>query len=129
MVNLDAPLRKVAEAILGSFGTDVTIRRVFIGEYNTTTGAPVRTEIDKTIKGRLDEYRQHEFGELVQVGDRKLTIAASDLTFTPSASEADGGTEITEVVIDQKLYRVVSVKSPQATDQAAMHVLQLRGAS
>jgi hypothetical protein len=85
--NLDTALRKVGKTILGSFGTDVTIRRVFVGEYNTTTGAPVRTEIDKTIKGRLDEYSAHEIGELVQVGDRKLTIAASDLTFDPTSED------------------------------------------
>jgi hypothetical protein len=117
VVNLDTALRKVGKTILGSFGTDVTMRRVFVGGYDTTTGKPVRTEIEKTIKGRLGEYEQVEIGELIQAGDRKLTIAASDLTFNPSVSEAE------------KLYRVISVKSPQATDQAALHVLQLRGAS
>ncbi len=120
MANLDTALRKVGKTILGTFGTSVTVRRVMVGEYNTTTCAPLRTELDKTVKGRLDEYRQHEFGELVSVGDRKLTVAASDLSFEPTSSD--------QVVIGTNTYRVVSVKAPQATDQAAVFVMQIRGA-
>ena len=120
MANLDSALRKVGKTILKTFGTDVTFRRVLVGEYNTTTGKPVRTEIDKTIKGRLDAYRQHEIGEFVQVGDRKLTIAASDLSFEPSSED--------EVLISNKKYRIVDVTSAQATDEAATHVMQVRGA-
>jgi hypothetical protein len=120
MANLDSALREAGKTIIKTFGTDVTFRRVLVGEYNTTTRQPVRTEIDKTIKGRLDEYRQHELGEFIQVGDRKLTVAASDLSFEPSSED--------EVLISNKKYRVVDVKSPQATDQAAVHICQIRGA-
>ena len=120
MANLDIAMRAVGKTILGTFGTDVTMRRVLTGEYNTTTGAPIRTEIDKTVKGRLDEYHNREIGETVQVGDRKLTIAAADLTFNPSSAD--------EVVINDEIYRVVNVKSTQATDEAAIHEMQIRGA-
>ena len=120
MPNLDTALRKVSKTILDGFGTSVTYRRVITGEYNTTTGAPVRTEVDKTIKGRLSEYTAREFNETVLVGDKKLIVAASDLSFNPQPED--------EVDINQKRYRVVRVESPQATDQAALHIVQLRGA-
>lgn len=119
MANLDAALRRISKQILDTFGTSVTYRRVIMGEYSTTDGEALKTEIDKTIKGRLDEYGIHEIGEVVAVGDRKLTIAAKDLNFAPSTEDV--------VIHDGKTYRVIHVKSPQATDQAAIHVLQLRG--
>ena len=120
MPNLDTALRKVSKTILDGFGTTVTYRRVLTGEYNATTGAPIRTEVDKNIKGRLVDYTAREFNETVLVGDKKLIVAASDLAFNPEPEH--------EVDIDQKTYRVVRVESPQATDQAALHVIQLRGA-
>jgi hypothetical protein len=120
MADLDSALRNIAKKVLDTFGTSITYRRILVGDYSTTTGAPVKTEIDKTIKGRLDEYKQHEIGDTVEVGDRKLTIAASDLSYEPSSED--------QVLIGTNLYRIVSVKSPQATDDAAMHVCQIRGA-
>jgi len=119
MANLDAALRKVGKQIVDTFGTSVIYRRVLVGNYDTTTGAPARTEIDKTIKGRFDEYGIHEIGEVVAVGDRKLTIAAKDLGFDPNTEDL--------VEHNDKVYRIVHIKSPQATDQAAIHVIQLRG--
>jgi len=119
MAKLDAALRKISKQMLDTFGTSVIYRRVIVGKYSTVDGKTLKTEIDKTIKGRLDEYGIHEVGEVVAIGDRKLTIAASDLSFAPSTEDL--------VVHNEKIYRIIHIKSPQATDQAAIHVLQLRG--
>lgn len=117
-MTLDAPLRKVAQSVLAKFGTSVTIRRVTGTSYSTTTRSMVPTTADTVVKGRLDEYLDRELGEVVHVGDRKLTIAAADLTFTPTVDD--------KVVIATLVYEVIRVQSDIATDAAAIYVMQIR---
>ncbi len=116
---LDAPIRAVSKSLLGTFGTSVKIRQVTVGAYNTTTGAPATSTEDVTVKGLLEQYAGHEIGDAIKVGDRKLTIAASSLTFTPGTEE--------QVLIGQETYRVIRVEQILATDQAALFVMQIRG--
>jgi hypothetical protein len=117
-VSLDAAVRKAAKTVLAKFGTSTVIRRVTSTAYDTTTGkmAPVTT--DTTVKGRFEEYTDRQFSETIKAGDRKLTIAAEDLTFTPSPAE--------KVVTAGIVYQIVNVKQEMATDQAALYTLQLR---
>ena len=115
---LDAPLRKVAQSVLGKFGTSVAIRRVTGTAYNTTTGTMIPTTVDTVVKGRLDEYTDRQLSDTIRAGDRKLTIAAADLTIPPTVDDT--------VVIAMLVYEVVRVVSEQATDLSAIHVLQVR---
>lgn len=117
-MTLDAPLRKVAKSVLAKFGTDVTIRRVTGTSYSTTTRSMVPTTSDTVIKGRLDEYLDRELGNIIRVGDRKLTIAASDLSYTPTVDD--------KVVIATLVYEVIRVQSDIATDAAAIYIMQIR---
>lgn len=116
---LDAPLRSVAGKLMAKFGTSITVRSVTHATYNVTLGASAETIADTALKGTLEEYRSHEIGDAVKVGDRKLTIAAKDLSFTPDTED--------RVLIGTTIYRVVRVETVQATDQAALFVIQLRG--
>lgn len=121
MGTLDGPIRSVAGKLMAKFGTTVTIRSVTGGAYNTTTGVAAETTSDTVVKGMLEEYTAHERGESVKVGDRKLTIAAEDLTFAPDTED--------RVLISAVIYRVVNVVTVMATDQAALYILQIRGAA
>ena len=56
---------------------------------------------------------------LVQRGDRKLIVAASDLTTAPTAKA--------RVVISSVVYEIISVQSLWSGDQAAAYVIQIRG--
>lgn len=114
-------LRQAAASALGALGTTVMITRRVTGTYDTTTHAPANTEVDFTVTGVWASYATREVdGEQVLQGDRKLLIAASALTFEPTPED---------YVIDAsgRRYRIVTVRSPQAQDQSALHVLQLRG--
>lgn len=119
MPDLDKALRKVAQVIVGGFGTSVTMRKTTASAYSTATHKVTSTPVDTTIKGRLSDYEAHEIVGRVQVGDRKLTIAAADLTYTPRTED--------EVVIGNRIYSIEDVASPQATDEAALHIMQIRG--
>lgn len=117
-MSLDTPLRKVAQTVLKQFGTSVTFRRVTGTAYNTTTRTMTPTTADTVVKGRLDEYKDRELSDTIHAGDRKLTVAAADLAYTPSVDD--------KVVIATVMYDIVRVEPQLATDLAAIHVVQLR---
>lgn len=115
---LDAPLRKVAHTVLAMFGTSVTLRRVSGTAYNTATGTMAPTTSDTVVKARLDEYRDRELSDLIHAGDRKVTLAAADLSFLPTIDDL--------VVIASLEYEVLRVQSELGTDQAVLYILQVR---
>ena len=118
---LDAPMRSVAANLMAKFGTSITVRSVTHATYSVTDGASAESTSDTAVKGTLEEYQAHEVGDAVKVGDRKLTIAAKDLTFTPDTED--------RVLIGTTIYRVVSVESVYSGDEAALYVIQLRGSA
>lgn len=118
MGRLDAPLRKAAQKVLGAFGQDVTIRTVTGTAYNVTTRTMTPTTADVTVAGRLDNYRDRELLGTIRAGDRKLTIAAADVSAIPTVAD--------KVVIASTVWDIIDVLPEQATDQAALYVLQLR---
>jgi len=116
---LDVPLRNVTKTVIGTFGKSVTFRLVSPGTYNTTTGTQKPTDNDTAIKGVLAEYANHERGDNIALGDRKLFVAASDLTVIPKTDD--------QVLIGSSVYRIVRNNVTFATDEAALHELQIRG--
>lgn len=115
---LDAPLRKVARTVLRTFGTSVTLRRVTGTAYSTATGTMTPTTSDTVVSARLDEYRDRELSDTIHAGDRKVTLAALELPFTPSVDD--------KILIAAVEYDVIRVQPELATDLAAIHVLQVR---
>lgn len=115
---LDAPLRKAASTVLSKLGTSIAIRRVTSTAYSTVTRSMMPVTQDFTVKGRLDEYTDRQLSDTVRAGDRKLTIAAADLTFEPTVDD--------QAVIAGTIYEVIRVMTELATDQAAIYVMQLR---
>lgn len=104
--------------MLGTFGTSVTIRRVTGTAYSTATGTMTPTTSDTVVHARIDEYRDRELSDTIHAGDRKITLAAMDLAFTPSVDD--------QIVIATVEYDVLRVQPELATDLAAIHVLQVR---
>lgn len=116
---LDGPLRKAASAVIGKLGTDVTLTRIASGTYSTTSGGGTATSSNTAVQGTYFEYTTGELGDHIKLGDRGLIVAAKALAWNPTTEDRVTDGSIT--------YRIVNVKSPQATDQAAVHILQLRG--
>ena len=99
---LATSLQKVASQVIKKFGGTVTYRQVAGSSYNTTTGAVTETETDTVIKGVLDVVNKQEVNELVQATDKKLIIAAADLTITPNLAD--------RAVISGTVHQIVQIR-------------------
>lgn len=115
---LATSLRKTASKLIDKFGGEVTYRQVSGSAYNTTTGAITETETDTTIKGVLDAVRKQELNELVQESDKKLTIAAADLTVAPNLAD--------RVVISSIVHQIVKINVIEQNNTAIAVELFLR---
>lgn len=115
---LASSLRKVASKLTGKFGGDVTISRIALSSYNTTTGAVTETATNSTIKGVLENVNAREVNELVQASDKKLTIAAADLSEIP--------TTVDKVVINNITHQIIQVATIEQDNTAIVHELILR---
>ena len=107
-------LAKVASTIIGKFGGDVTIRLVTAGSYNTTTGVISQSNSDTDVKGVLEDVELREVNELIQAGDKRLIVAAKELTTAPETKD--------RVVISSIVYQIIRVETTfQETAGDATH--------
>jgi hypothetical protein len=111
-------LEKVASKVIGKLGGDVTIRYVSAGAYNTTTGAITETVSDTNIKGVLEDVNAREVNELVQAGDKKLTVAANDLATAPETKD--------RVVIGSVVHQIIRAETIEQDNTAVVYELTLR---
>jgi len=115
---LAASLRKTATKLMSKFGGDVTLRTVTSGVYNPTTGTASEATSDATIKGVLEDVNAREVGDLIQAGDRRLTIAAADVSAVPTTAD--------RVVISGVTYQVIRITTIEQDNQPITHELILR---
>ena len=111
-------LRKVASKVSTKFGGDVTVRIVTAGSYNTTTGTVGESVSDTEIKGVLQDIALREVNGLIQAGDKRLTVAASDLTTAPETKD--------KVVISSVVHQIITVETTEQDNTAITHELILR---
>lgn len=120
-MSLAASLKKVAGKAIGKLGGDVTIRYVTSGDYDTTTGTIPSHEIgleNVTVKGVLEDVNLREVNELIQAGDKKLTVAANDLDTAPETKD--------RVVISGVDHQVVRVETTEQDNTAIVYEIYLR---
>ena len=117
-MTLATPLRKVASKLMAKFRGTVTIRRVTPSTYNTTTGAITETTADTSVRGVLEDVNLREVNELIQAGDKRLTIAAADVTNAPTATD--------RVLIGGVSHQVIRVQTIEQDNTAITHELILR---
>ena len=77
-------LKKAASKTIKALGGDITYRRVTTGIYNPTTGSMSEVKTDVSIKGVVSNVARSEVTDLVSSQDKRLTISAGDITFTPT---------------------------------------------
>ena len=111
-------LAKVASNVLKQFGGDVTVRYVTAGTYNTTTGAITESASDTTVPGILEDVNLREVNELIQAGDKRLTVAADDLATAPETKD--------RIVISGVVHQIIRVKTTEQDNTAITHELILR---
>lgn len=117
-MTLAVPLRQVASKIMAKFGGEVTIRSITVGAYNTTTGAVTETTSDTVVRGVLEDVNAREVNELVQAGDKRLTVAAADVAAAPSTAD--------RVVISNISHQVIRVVTIEQDNEPITYELILR---
>ena len=115
---LAGSLRKTAAKLMSKFGGNVTLRTVTPGVYNPTTGTASEVAADVTIKGVLEDVNAREVGDLIQAGDRRLTIAAADVNAAPTSAD--------RVIISGVAYQVVRIATIEQDNQPITYELILR---
>lgn len=111
-------LRKAASKAIGKLGGDVTVRIVTAGVYDSELGRITEIESETTLSGVLENVSLGEVNDLVQAGDKRLTVAASDLSATPKAKD--------RVAINGVVHQVIRVNTTEQDNTAIAHQLILR---
>jgi hypothetical protein len=117
-MTLANPLRKVASKLMAKFGGTATIRRITIGAYNPTTGTAAETTSDTVVRGVLEDVNVREVNDLIQSGDKRLTIAAADVANAPITSD--------KVLIASVVHQVIRVTTVEQDNEPITHELILR---
>lgn len=115
---LATSLRKTASKLMLKFGGVATIRRVTTGAYNTTTGTVSETTADTTVRGVLEDVRLSEVNDLIQAGDKRLLIAAADVTNAPTTAD--------KVLISSVTNQIIEVRTIEQDNTAITYELILR---
>ena len=115
---LASPLRKVASKLMAKFGGVATIRRIQTGIYNATSGTISETSVDTTVRGVLQDVNLREVNDLIQAGDKRLLVAAADLTSAPTTAD--------RVIISGRTLQVVQVQTIEQDNTAITYELILR---
>jgi len=117
-MTLAVPLRKVASKLMARFGGEVTIRRVTLGAYNTTTGTAAETTSDTELRGVLEDVALREVNDLIQAGDKRMIIAAADTAATPTMAD--------RVIIGSRTLQVIEVRTIEQDNEPITYELILR---
>ena len=117
-MGLASSLQIVADKVIAKLGGEVIIRYVSAGGYNATTGTIAETTSDTEVRGVLEDVSVREVNELVQAGDKRLTVASKEL---PSAPETKDRAVISSVV-----HQIISVNTIEQDNEAITYELILR---
>jgi hypothetical protein len=117
-MTLANPLRKVASKLMAKFGGVATLRRVTPGVYNPTTGTVSESTSDTALRGVLEDVSLREVNDLIQAGDKRLTIAAADTDAPPTTAD--------RVIIAGRSLQVIEVRTIEQDNTAITYELILR---
>jgi hypothetical protein len=84
---LSTSLRKTASKLMLKFGGEMTFRRITVGAYDPNTGTASSSASTSTVRGVLEDVAEREVNDLIRGTDKKLTVAAADLSFEPAVSD------------------------------------------
>lgn len=111
-------LRNEVTKLINSVGKTLTLRKVTEGSYDPSTGGISNTTADTTTKGMLLNYMDMQFdGDIIQHGDRKIVLRATD-SVTP---------EIQDIVLDGSVeYRLIDVRQIEEAGVDIVYICQGR---
>lgn len=104
---------------INDVGATITLRKSSNDNYDITTGTVTPVTADYTIKGLIESYSEYFMRDgLVEMGDRKITIAAAAIAVRPEQGDS--------VIIEDIVYNVINVAAEFATDSPILFILQIR---
>jgi hypothetical protein len=112
------PLRKVASKLMAKFGGVVTINRVTAGVYNPATGTASEVVAGTVVRGVMEDVNVREVNDLIQSGDKRLTVAAADLAAVPSTAD--------RVVVGSVTHQIIRVTTIEQDNTPITYELILR---
>lgn len=111
-----------ANKLLARFGKSWTIKSITPGAYDTDTGESAPTETDATANAVLLDYSNNGMtnaeNSLIQVGDKKMLVAAQGLPFVIKAGDL--------CVSGAEQWRVINVQALKPADITVLYELQVR---
>ena len=113
-----AKLKNAIPGVLKATGSDVTLRFVTIGDYNETNGNVSESNTDVTLKALVDNISSSEVSGLINQGDKRVLIAAKDVTSTPTTKD--------KVLINNVVHQIIQVDSEEAAGIAVTFTLIVR---
>ena len=117
-MSLSNPLRKVASKLMAKFGGVATIRRITMGAYDPVTGTAAETTADTIVRGVLEDVNVREVNDLIQAGDKRLTIAAADVANAPITAD--------KVLIASVVHQIIKATTTEQDNTAITYELILR---
>ena len=117
-MGISSGLKKAASKVVNKFGGSITYRRITTGTYNTSTGTIGEVKTDSSIKGVLDGVTKSEVNDLITQQDKKITVAAKDISFTPTNKD--------RVVIAGVEFRVIAINTNELDNTAITFDIFLR---
>jgi hypothetical protein len=103
---------------MAKFGGTATLVRASIGIYNPDTGTVSETTSAVELRGVLEDVNLREVNDLIQSGDKRLTVAAADVAAVPSTAD--------RVLISGVTHQVIRVATVEQDNTPITHELILR---
>ena len=117
-MGLASSLRKATAKTVSKLGGDITYRRVTTGIYNPTSGSMSEVKADSSIKGVVGQVTRSEVTDLISSQDKRLSIAAKDIDFSPTTFD--------RVVISGTEYKIIQINTTEQGNTAIAYDLFLR---
>lgn len=122
---LDDIMVPLAYDLLQEFGKSMQLTHILSATYSTSTGVNSPSSSTQTVKGLVEEYADNmrdvmgdrQAGTIV-LGDKKITFAASGLTYPPEIAD--------KIVVGGVTYNVVNVSSVYSGEEIALYMMQVR---
>lgn len=111
-------LQKVASKLVTRFGGDIKVRYISTEGYDTATGTIRESDTYVSAKGIVEDVASREANELVQSGDKRLTIAALDLSVAPQVKD--------RITIEGVMHEVIEIKKQEQDNKPITYELILR---
>ena len=121
---LDSAIRGVTATLIQQFGQTVVLKSIVTGVFNSATDTVGTTEVQVSLKGVISEFTKEEVFGLVESGDKKVLVAASDVLVSGSEVMPDTNWKLQ---IGSVWHEIVQVSVTHSGDEAALLTIAARG--